>query len=88
LRGEPQPVTTWNAHEEVTNLAFTLAPLLIHSSAVPSAARDALKRAQSAPPDDREAWLESAAGVLYRETDLECSEVRDLIGLSPDGNCL
>ena len=66
---------------------FTLAPLLVHSHAVPWAAREALKAARIAAPEQREAELESAARVLYRETELDCTDARELVGLAPAGSC-
>jgi hypothetical protein len=67
-------------------MAFNLIPLLIHSGVVPQGARDALEAATNAPPKQRDAQLESAARVLYRETDLDCVDVRELVGLEP-GPC-
>jgi hypothetical protein len=60
---------------------FTMAPLLIHSDDVPASARDALKAAYAAPPESRGGYLETAAQILYEETDLECRDVRELVGL-------
>ena len=68
-------------------MTFSMTPLLMHSNAVPARARDALKAAWSEPPERRDAALESAARVLYRETELDCGEARDLIGLPPGGCC-
>jgi len=67
-------------------MAFSLAPLLVHSEAVPTLARQALAAATSAPPESRDELLEAAARVLYRETDLGCGDVRELVGLPP-GTC-
>ena len=67
-------------------MSFSLAPLLVHSDAVPVLARQALRAASDAPPDVRDVLLEEAARVLYDETDLECSDVRELVGLEP-GAC-
>jgi hypothetical protein len=67
-------------------MGFTMAPLLMHSEGVPSAARDALKAAALSPPERRKAALEWAARVLHHETDLDCGEARDLVGL-PAGGC-
>jgi hypothetical protein len=68
-------------------MGLSIAPLLIHDDAVPPAAREALKAATSGPVERRTAALESAARVLYRETDLDCGEVRDLIGLPAPKSC-
>ncbi len=65
---------------------FSLAPILIHSEDVPEVAREALRAASNAPPERRAEELERAAGVLYRHTDLECRDVRELVGLE-SGNC-
>jgi hypothetical protein len=73
--------------EETYNMAFTMTSLLIHSYAVPGQVRETLRRAHLGPPERREAVLESAARVLYLETDLECSEARELVGLPPVGDC-
>jgi hypothetical protein len=68
-------------------MGFTMAPLLIHSEAVPREVREALKAASDGPPERRHAQLEAAARVLYDETDLDCGEVRDLVGVTPAGSC-
>ena len=67
-------------------MAFSLAPLLVHHEGVPAAAREALRSATLAPPESRTDALEHAARVLYEETDLECRDVRELVGLA-DGIC-
>jgi hypothetical protein len=66
-------------------MAFSLAPLLVHSDAVPFSAREALRAAAEAPPESRGEALEEAARVLYAETDLECRDVRELVGLEAGG---
>ena len=68
-------------------MGLSMVPLLIHSNAVPAGARDALRAAQLAPPERREAALHDALRVLYRETDLDCGEARDLLGLAPGADC-
>ncbi len=67
-------------------MSFSLAPLLVHNDAVPLLAREALRAAHAALPEEREEMLEEAARVLFRETDLDCVDVRELVGLS-DGTC-
>lgn len=64
-----------------------MAALLVHSEAVPERVRDALRAASLAPPERREAEVESAGRILYRETDLDCGEVRELLDLSYEGTC-
>jgi hypothetical protein len=67
-------------------MSFSLAPLLIHSEAIPARARDALKAAYDAGQPTP--LLESAARVLYSETDLDCRDVRELVGLPDGGACV
>ncbi len=62
---------------------FSLLPLLIHSDSVPPAARDALRAAHVAPPEERAAALVAAARTLRHTTELDCSEARSLVGLPP-----
>ena len=66
---------------------FTMVPLLMHSDAVPPVARDALRAAFHAPPERRNAELLSAVRVLYRETELDCGEAKELVGLSSCATC-
>ena len=67
-------------------MAFSLAPLLVHSEAVPMLARQALRAAYVARPEERDEMLEEAARILHREADLECRDARELVGL-PQGTC-
>ncbi len=62
-------------------------PLLLHSEAVPVEAKQALRAAYLAPAERRVESLKSAARILYQETDLDCSDVRDLIGLQFKESC-
>jgi hypothetical protein len=62
---------------------FSLLPILIHSDAVPPAARDALRAAHTAAPDQRDAALAAAARALRHTTELDCTEARSLVGLPP-----
>ena len=68
-------------------MGLSIAPLLIHDDRVPAEAREALRVASSGPVERRAAALQSAARVLVRETDLDCGEVRDLIGLPASSTC-
>jgi hypothetical protein len=68
-------------------MSLSMAPLLMHSAQVPAEARDAIRAAYEAPPEHRSARLESAALVLHRTTGLECSDVRELVGLPGDSDC-
>ena len=67
-------------------MSFSMATLLMHSSDVPEAVRDALRAAQRAEPEDRPHQLKTAASLLYREVDLSCADVHELVGL-PAGGC-
>ncbi len=49
-------------------------------------ARGAPRRDLGAP-EQRYKELELAARVIYRETELDCGEARDLVGLSDSGCC-
>lgn len=71
-------------------MSFSLAPLLMHSDALPAGARAALKASYEGSPGERRAQLEMAAHIIYEtygQTDLECSEVRELVGLPPGCGC-
>jgi hypothetical protein len=68
-------------------MGFSIAPLLLHSYAMPAKARDALLAANLAPAERRRTELESAARVLHQETGLDCGDVRELVGLHGAGAC-
>lgn len=65
-------------------MRFSMAPLLMHSPHVPAPAREALRAAYEAPAERRDEMLESAARILHAETNLECGDVRELVGLAGD----
>jgi hypothetical protein len=67
-------------------MRLSVAPLLIHSDAVPASARQALRAAHDAPTRERDRHLESAALILHRELALDCRDARELVGLS-QGSC-
>lgn len=68
-------------------MPFSIAPLLIHDENVPLAAREALRVVSLSPTGDRCAQLERAARVLHHETDLDCRDARELVGLPAHGCC-
>jgi hypothetical protein len=68
-------------------MSLSMAPLLMHSEQVPAEARDAIRTAYEGPPENRNTGLESAARVLHQTTGLECSDVRELVGLPGGGDC-
>ena len=63
-------------------MALSVAPLLLHSEAVPEGARVALRDAFARPEDERPALLANIARILYREVDLDCDDALELLGLS------
>lgn len=67
-------------------MSLSMAPLLLHSEAIPASARTALRAANDLPGDQRRLQLESAARILHHELDLDCSDARELVGLS-EGSC-
>ncbi len=67
-------------------MSFSMASLLIHSATVPAEAREALRAARAAAPEDREHLLQSAARILHQQMDLGCADVRELVDL-PGGDC-
>jgi len=68
-------------------MAISMMPLLIHSESLSNEVRAALKAAVVAAPEVRPAQLETAARLLHREASLDCSDVRDLMGLGPKHGC-
>jgi hypothetical protein len=68
-------------------MAFSLAPLLIHSDSVPPKAREALRAASAASLDQRKSALVSAARVLYTESALDCRDALEIVGLESDCGC-
>jgi len=68
-------------------MAISMMPLLIHSEALSTEVRTALKAAAVASPESRSAQLETAARMLHHEASLDCRDVRDLVGLGPKPGC-
>jgi hypothetical protein len=62
-------------------MGLSLTPLLMHSEYVSAEARNALRLAHSAPPEQRTQALEAAARLLFREADVSCRDVREIVGL-------
>jgi hypothetical protein len=63
-------------------VSFSVAPLLIHSEAVPVSVRQALRAAHDGPSGERTGLLEWAARILHRELALDCGDARELVGLT------
>lgn len=68
-------------------MAFSLAPLLVHSESIPVAARNALRGALESAPEKQSAELLAAARLIHQDTDLDCGDARELVGLEPCGSC-
>lgn len=68
-------------------MTLSLLPLLIHEHDLPAAARTAIALAQRATPADRTALLEVAAWSLTRDTELDCADAYELLGLTAPGGC-
>jgi hypothetical protein len=62
-------------------MGFSIARLLVHNDAVPRAAREAIARANIGSREEQKRALETAARVLFRETELDCRDARELVGL-------
>lgn len=67
-------------------MSFSMGPLLIHSADVPAEVREVLQTAYAAEPEAQRELLAQAATLLYHATDLECADVRELVGLTA-GTC-
>ena len=65
-------------------MALSVAPLLLHSDAIPEGARLALRDAFARPEDERPALLANIAKILYREAELDCDDALELLGLAGD----
>jgi hypothetical protein len=63
-------------------MSFSLASLLVFEEDVPASARRALFAAIHAPASERLGHLEAAARALSHETQLDCSDARELVGLT------
>jgi ferric-dicitrate binding protein FerR (iron transport regulator) len=68
-------------------MAFSITRLLLHSSAVPPEARDALKSAMETEPEHRAVWLERALRLLHAGTDIDCDDARELVGIAQCEGC-
>jgi len=68
-------------------MAFTMSTLLVHNEQVPDAARKALQAADAATPSQRGPLLASAARILYDQTDLDCEDALELVGLPEECGC-
>lgn len=65
-------------------MSFSMIPLLMNSDSISAAAREALRAVIKAQPEQRTEARKEAARILFAETELECGEVKDLVGLDRD----
>jgi hypothetical protein len=66
-------------------MSFSMAPLLIHNEAVSEGARSALRAAlTSESTAHRTELLTQAAHLLHSENGLDCTDIRELVGLPDD----
>jgi len=64
---------------------FTMAPLLIHSVHISDGVKTALRAAlETESQSEANDHLQSAAKILFEETDLDCNDVKELVGLRED----
>ena len=63
-------------------MSFSLLNLLLHEEDLPASALDALRRATSAPTDERPRHLHAAARALSHDAQLDCDDALELVGLS------
>ncbi len=68
-------------------MGLRMASLLSYNEIVPLTVREALKAALAAPAQERQAGLASAATLLFRETGIDCVDVRELVGLNEAYAC-
>ena len=68
-------------------MGFSVAPLLMASESVPAVAHSALRAAYNKPISEQQPRLETAARILHRELDLDCSDARELVGLTSGEAC-
>jgi hypothetical protein len=68
-------------------MAFSLAPLLIHSESIPHRAREALRSAALAPAEQKKTALASAARILHSETSIDCRDAMEIVGLNAGCGC-
>jgi hypothetical protein len=62
-------------------MSLSLLSLLLVEEDVPASAREALRKANIAPEDERRPLLIEAANALYRDAHIDCDDARELVGL-------
>jgi hypothetical protein len=65
-------------------MSFSLASLLMVEEDVPVTVRAALRAASRAPASERRLHLEAAVRALKHETNLDCDDAKELVGLEGD----
>ena len=59
----------------------------MHSPDLPPSLRDELRAAFHAPDDERSEHLAAAARILNQQLAVDCSDARELVGLSDGCGC-
>ncbi len=62
-------------------MSFSVARLLVHNQEISNDAREAVRAAYEAPHERQSELLAVAARILHQQTNLDCSDVRDLFAL-------
>lgn len=62
-------------------MTLSMAPILMYSDDVPQPIRLALREAYASEPSEREDRLRSVAHQMVQTLDLDCADVRALVGL-------
>jgi hypothetical protein len=61
---------------------FSMAPILMHSTDLSESVRTALREAYATGPAERPERLRSVAHLMFEELgDLDCADVKELVGL-------
>lgn len=69
----------------MAGMSFSMVPLLAHSPHVPE--KGALRAALGSSPGQRRHLLETAVRILHRESNVDCADARELVGLPSPGAC-
>ena len=80
-------VSARSASDPAHPISVSMIALLVHSSAVPAAARRFLHAALHGPVEAQTQAKQEAGRIILRETDLTCVEVKDLLALTSGCLC-
>jgi hypothetical protein len=62
-------------------MTLSMAPILMYSDDVPQPIRAALRAAYASEASEREDRLRNVAHLMVETLDLDCADVRELVGL-------